>query len=194
VVAVLLSTGLASAARAASSDLCGNGFRDDCRSAGRSRLSIENSTNDAKDRLAWRWLKGAAATLPQFGVPTGSTAYALCIYDGTSTTAIAEADIAPSATLWRPKGTTGFRYRDPALGFGGIGALLLKAGATGKAKAVVRGKGMSLPDPSGPLTLPVTVQLVNSSNDACFEGIFDVAAVKKNDDESFEASARQPVM
>src|SRR4029453_18206905 len=147
--------------------------------AGRSRLSIENSTNDAKDRLAWRWLKGAAATLPQFGVPTGSTAYALCIYAGTSKTAIAEADIAPSATLWRPKGATGLRYTDPALGSGGIGELILKAGAAGKAKAVIRGKGVALPELAGPLTLPVTVQLFNSSNDACFEGTYDGAAVKK---------------
>jgi len=101
--------------------LCDKGSQVDCRSASRSLLLIE------KDRLTWKWQKGAATTLADFGAPTGTTAYALCLYAGTSTAAIAAADIAPSATLWRPTGTTGFWYRDPSGSSDGIRKVSLKA-------------------------------------------------------------------
>lgn len=179
------------AAAASALPLCGAGLQGNCRAAERSPLILRNSPAHAKDRLSWGWLKGAATALEDFGVPTGTTAYALCIYAGTSTAAIFEADIAPSATRWSPGGTTGFRYRDPSLSSDGIRKAILKAGAAGKAKAVVRGRGGALPDPpAGPLPLPVTVQLANSANPVCFEGVYDGAGVKQNDAEKFKATAR----
>jgi len=185
--ATLLYAGLAGAARAA--PLCGAGLRGNCRAAERSRLVISHSTKHAKNRLSWAWLHGAATTLEELGGRTGSTGYALCIYAGMSTAAIAEADIPPSPTLWRPEGTTGFRYRDPSRSSNGIREAILKAGRAGQAKAVVRGRGGDLPDPpAGPLPLPVTVQLVNSVNPVCFEGVYDATVAKRNDAETFKAA------
>lgn len=176
--AVVLCAGFASGARAAT--LCG-GIQASCRTADRSSLRLKNSSNDTQDRLAWKWLRGAATTVADFGMPTGTTQYALCIYAGTSTAAIAEADIAPSSTLWGVRGTTGFRYKDRALTSDGIRKVRLAAGDTGQAKVVVTGKGANLPDPpAGPLALPVTVQMVNSSNSVCFEGSYNSADVKTN--------------
>jgi hypothetical protein len=170
------------------SSLCDKGRQVDCRSASRSLL-IKNVSNDARDRLTWRWQKGAATTLADFGAPTGTTAYALCLYAGTSTAAIAAADIAPSAKLWSAKGTRGFRYRDPSGSSDGIRKVILEAGVAGKAKVVVRGEGANLPAvPAGPLPLAVTAQLVNNATDVCFEDVYDDAVVKENDAERFTAS------
>ncbi len=185
---MVLCAGLASAAGAA--PLCGAGLQTNCRSAGRTRLVIRNSPDDAKDKLVWKWRKGAATTLADLGAPTGATAYALCIYAGTSSVAIAAADIAPSATLWRPTNTTGFRYKDGAGSSAGIRKVILKAGGAGKARAVVRGKGANLPDPpAGPLPLPVTAQLVNSTTDVCFEAVYAGATV--NDAATFTGGTAQ---
>ena len=176
--AVVLCAGVASSARAAS--LCA-GIQTNCRAAARTSLRLKNSSADEQDRLAWRWLRGAATTVADFGLPTGTTQYALCIYAGTATAAIAEADIAPSSTLWAARGTTGFRYKDRALTSDGIRKVRLAAGNAGQPKVVVTGKGVNLPDPpAGPLALPVTVQMVNSSNSVCFEGIYTDADVKPN--------------
>ena len=90
-VTVVLLAGVAGAARAA--PLCGAGLRRNCQAARSTRLVVGNSTDHAKDSLSWDWLQGAATTLEQLGVPTGSTEYAPCIYAGTSTAAIAEAAI-----------------------------------------------------------------------------------------------------
>ncbi len=112
-----------------------------------------------------------------------------CIYAGTSSVAIAAADIAPSATLWHPTNATGFRYKDGASSSAGRRKVNQKAGGAGKARAVVRGKGANLPDPpAGPLPLPVTAQLVNSSNDVCFGAVYDLATV--NAAATFKAAAR----
>src|SRR5262245_39528822 len=181
--AVALCAGLTNVARAV--PLCGAGPRMNCQAAESTGLIINSTTHN---RLAWKWLKGAATTLESFGMPTDSTTYALCIYAGTSAAAVAEIDIAPSATLWHPIATTGFRYRDPSGSSDGIREVVLKAGAAGVAKAVVRGRGANLTVPAGPLPLPVTAQLVNSATDGCCEEVYDDAVVNENDAARFKAS------
>jgi len=57
----------------------------------------------------------------------------------------------------------------------GIRRLVLRSGADGKTKALVRGQGAKLPNPTLPLALPVTAQLVNSSNSICYTSSFAVA-------------------
>jgi len=46
---------------------------------------------------------------------------------------------------------------------------------------------VNLPDPTLELPLPVTVQLVNSSN-VCFEAVYDSAAVENNNKDRFKAA------
>jgi len=48
------------------------------------------------------------------------------------------------------------------------------------AKLLFKGKGLALPDPTPPLTLPVAVQIVNSDSGLCWEGVYDTPEVKKN--------------
>lgn len=167
---------------------CGDlgGIRSGCRSAQKSALLIKSSDPDTKDKLIFKWLKGEATTVEDLGTPAGTTSYALCIYAGTA--AIAVATIPPSATLWSPTGSTGFKYKDASGSADGIQKIGLKSGAAGKAKALLKGKGANLPDPpAGPLALPVTAQLVNDANAVCYEGVFDSASVKKNDAQQFKA-------
>ena len=170
---------------------CVGAVRNNCRSALKSSLMIKNPSGD-KDKLVWKWLKGDATTLAEFGSPTTTTEYALCVYAGTSAAPILEAEVGPSATLWAPAGTTGLKYKDPAgTTSDGVTKVLLKEGAAGKAKTLLKGKGADLPDaPAGPYTLPVTAQLVNSTNSVCFEGVYDTGDIIKNETELFKAKAQ----
>ena len=91
---------------------CGGGGtpRTNCLSAQKSLLLIKNDNDDdTKDKLIFKWIKGAATTVGDFGVPTGTTTYALCIYSGT---AQATAVVPPSMSFWSTAGTTGFKYKD----------------------------------------------------------------------------------
>jgi hypothetical protein len=49
----------------------------------------------------------------------------------------------------------------------------------------VRGEGVDLPNPTLPLALPVTAQLLNSSNTICYTSSF--AAARKNTPTLFKA-------
>jgi hypothetical protein len=152
---------------------------------------VKNNADDTKDKLIFKWIKGDMTDINDFGAPTGTTAYALCVYTGTSAAAIIDADIAPSALFWTMT-TTGFKYKDPGGTSDGITKVILKSGAQGKAKALVKGKGGNLPDPpAGPFAEPITAQLVNSSNNVCYEGVYSGAAIIKNEADQFKAKAQQ---
>jgi hypothetical protein len=156
-----------------------------CRTSAKGILTLKKST-PAKDKLVWKWTRGQATTFADFGVPTGTTAYALCIYDN-GTQKIA-ASIDPSATKWKVLGTnSGYKYKDSSGASDGITKALLKAGAGGKAKAQVKGKGVKLPTTTLPLTTPVRAQLVNSANPICYEPTLTV--VKKNTSTLFKVKS-----
>ncbi|HSP99608.1 MAG TPA: hypothetical protein VL049_20485 [Candidatus Dormibacteraeota bacterium] len=123
-------------------------------------------------------------------MPTGTTAFTLCLYAGTTSAALGSADIPPGMN-WTAISDKGHKLTDPSGTPDGIQKAILKGGAAGKAKALVKGKGVNLPDIlTGVLPLPVTAQLVNDGTTVCFEGQYDVADVRKNDGEQFKAKAQ----
>ncbi len=154
-----------------------------CRAAAKSILLIKNNATDAKDKLNWKWTKGAATALGELGTPTGTTNYTLCVYSGTSAAVVS----LPSGASWTAL-SKGFKYKDLSGAPDGATKAVLKSGAAGKAKALVKGKGVNLPDAPAPaFALPVTVQLVNDANNTCFEAVYTVA--KKNTSAQFKAMA-----
>lgn len=156
-----------------------------CRTSAKGILTVKKGT-PAKDKLVWKWTRGQATTFAEFGLPTGTTAYALCIYDN-GTEKIA-ASIDPSATKWKVFGTnSGYKYKDSSGASDGITKALLKAGAAGKAKAQVKGKGVNLPTTTLPFTTPVRAQLVNSANSICYEPTLSV--VKKSTSTLFKVKS-----
>ncbi len=155
----------------------------DCRTAAKSTLTVKHSRKDAKNALSWKWLKGAATTPEDLGLPTGTTNYALCVYAGTAATAVA----LPAGTTWQAARAAGFKFKDVSGVPDGARKAVTDSGAAGKAKALVSGKGINLPDGIfPPLALPVTVQLVNE-NGTCFGATYDGAS--KNSARAFKATA-----
>jgi cysteine-rich repeat protein len=159
-----------------------------CRTAGKSILTLRNQTSDDADKLLWKWLKGQATMAADFGTPSGTTQYALCIHAGTPAALLADYAIPADALKWGPIGAKGFTYRDATGSPNGVTKALLKGGADTKAKCLVKGKGVNLDDLAlTALVDPVTVQLVNDAG-ACFESTFVQADfIKSNDPALFKA-------
>lgn len=151
--------------------------RTGCRSALRSLLLIKNKSDDAKDKLIWKWQKGTTTSLADFGAPAATTDYTLCLYAGTASAAL---DI-PAGGGWKALGAKGFGFKGPGTATDGVQKVQLKSGGAGKSKVQVKGKGGPLPDLAGPLAQPITVQLVNDATAACFEASYDGTAVIRND-------------
>lgn len=149
-----------------------------------SSLTIKNNAlkSDTKDTLQWKWKKGAATTDVDYGDPTSLTGatYVLCVYDNTG---LRMSRAAPRAgtcdkakPCWKTTISGGalkkYTYQDKLLTPVGLSDVQLTVGIAGKAQISVKGKGAFLQPPALPLTLPVTVQLMNTQTAACWGATF----------------------
>ena len=165
---------------------CGSAPTAGCRSPGKSLLILKGGS---KAKLIWKWSKGQQTDAVNFGDPVnGATGYSLCVYAGTTAAVVMEANVPAGGTCagkdcWKST-SKGPRYKDRSRTNDGLQTLLLKAGPTGRAKVVVKGKGANLPVPPLGLGLPVTVELKNS-NDECWSSAYGSAI--KNDSSQFKA-------
>jgi hypothetical protein len=166
-----------------------------CRTAAKNKVLIKNKADNGKDKLIWKWTKGAATTQAEFGDPTTAANYALCFYAGATPTLLTpQVTVPPAGGKWAALSTKGYKYKDPGGANDGITKIILKGNTTpGKSKALVKGKGADLPDFDGLMPfaggdLPVIVQLRNNSTGICWEGQF--ATPKKNLADQF--NAKQP--
>jgi len=158
-----------------------------CRTAQKNLLLIKNKADNSKDKLIWKFIKGAATTTAEFADPRSTADYALCIYAGTADALVASIHIPANNSKWTALGTKGFKYLDPTLAADGTQKVILKGGTAGKTKALLKGRGGNLPDPldMGPLGTPVTAQLLNYQSGVCWGGTFTTA--KKSTTTIFKA-------
>jgi hypothetical protein len=152
-----------------------------------SLLVADGSFNPKRNRLAWKWLKGAATTPGDLGNPTTSSEYQFCVFDETGGTPalVLEATVPPGPS-WGPT-SRGYKFKDRTLVNAGISQIKLKTGAAGAASISVLGKGANLPVPSLPLVQDprVIVQLLNENT--CWEARYGTN--RENTSQKFKAKA-----
>ena len=133
--------------------------------------------NGGKDKLKWKWGRGGAATVADFGAPATTDVYRLCVLlESGGSHSVVLSSATTTDEKWTALGSKGFKYRDtnrdPVPD--GIQSVLLKAGSVGKAKIKVAGKGGQL----GVTGLgfgggdTVTVELRNTGNGECWAAPF----------------------
>jgi phospholipase C len=126
-------------------------------------------------KLKWKWLSSGTVAVTDFGSPTTTTNYILCLYDNSvkKLSARAPADgTCGTKPCWKATGSTGFKYVDKDGTPDGVTKETLKAGAPGHGKVQVKGSGANLQLPTLPLTTPVRVQARQSSSSTCWEATF----------------------
>lgn len=133
------------------------------------------SDDSSKDKLVWKWWKGEATSLDDFGhpiptPPADPISYQICIYDETARTPSLVVDShAPGGDTgcgrndnrpcWKPLGRQGFRYRNPTPSQLGMQVatsqqVTVRKGANGEARISVGGKGKNLNLPPVPTPAP----------------------------------------
>jgi hypothetical protein len=154
-----------------------------CGQASKGAVKLQGSADLAKQKLQWKWSNGSVAA-GEFGDPvTGSTSYALCIYDdgGFVARRAITGGVCDSDGCWSTNSKGLLTYKNKFGNDDGITKVALKPDATGKAKIQVKGKGGSSPLPL-PLTgaSNVTVQLVkdSASGPECWQTVFPAPATK----------------
>ncbi|MGH3641853.1 MAG: PEP_CTERM-anchored TLD domain-containing protein [Mycobacterium sp.] len=166
---------------------CGSVPAFGCLTSLKSKFSMKSPSDDSKDKLIWKWVKGGALDQSQLADPTEpvlSASYSLCVYAGSANALIAYAGMPPGEG-WSAIADKGYKFK--GAGPNDVTNALLKAGTSAKSKALVKGAGAGLPDPALPLTYPVTVQLKKNGSPLCLESTFTFADEKKNDATQFKA-------
>jgi len=160
--------------------VCATGPIQGCRKPARSQkssLTLKDRTPDSSDHLVWKWNFGTATTMADYGDPTASTNYQLCVFDANGKT-IARAG-APPGRGWRRQNTQ-FSYRSadhPVSGKGSSFKLRLRQGPTGRARIIAQANGVAVDMQPLPATQPVVVQLKNNDNPPlCWEATFSAPA------------------
>lgn len=109
-----------------------------------------------REKLIAKFLRGPAVTQTDMGNPlTGGTVFTFCIYTQSGnlagTFAVDRAgDICSGAQCWKslghlPPNGKGYKYKDNLLTAAGVSRIVFKGGAAGRSKALVKGKGSTMP-------------------------------------------------
>jgi photosystem II stability/assembly factor-like uncharacterized protein len=157
----------------------------------KAKLHIKDKSPNARDRIVWKWLRGEATTIDEYGNPLEATDYALCIFDLSGpqptvvlhATAPAGGECGPKA-CWREVGGRRYKYRNGEATPDGLSKLLLNEGDDEKAKIILKGHGDLLNVPTLPLNLPFLLQL-RASNGQCWEALYTDHGTIKNDGQIF---------
>ena len=171
--------------------LCSAQPKSGCRTTTKSAASsLQLKVNAAarKNTLTWKWNKGAATSLADFGDPLTATTYGVCVYDETDGNPILLMDVAAQAGTGWAKTAAGFKYTNKTPTGNQPQQITLHAAEAGKAKISVSGKGDGLPMPELPLeqSPKVIVQLQNSAG-MCWEAEYSSAT--KNSITQFKAKS-----
>jgi cysteine-rich repeat protein len=152
--------------------------------SGASQLQLKDVI-DTKDALRWKWNKGSATSLVDFGSPGTTTDYHLCIYDavGRKLAAMAPAGgTCGTKPCWSSTPSTN-KFKDKDGSPDGLVQVQLKAGIDGKAKITAKGAGLNLAMPNlAALVPPVRVQLVREPGAPCWEATYSVPSVSTSQD------------
>jgi cysteine-rich repeat protein len=158
-----------------------------CRAAASSSFQLTRS-DGATRSLRWRWSRGTSTSVADFGDPTTSTGYVLCLFDAAGV--VLSAEVPPGTPRWRAR-ARGYRYRDAVGAAADIEQIGLVASGIDRTRITLVGKGDALPDPDldQGLTLPITLQLRRDDADQCWGQTFQPEDTSRNDEGGFKARA-----
>ncbi|HXC51528.1 MAG TPA: MopE-related protein [Candidatus Limnocylindrales bacterium] len=173
----------------------------DCAASGadaKATLGLKTKPGDTagvKNKLKWKQVAGLAIDPAEFGDPTTTESFALCIYDDGDL--VLQSQVGPHAERWKAV-SNGFLYKDKFGSSDGITLLQLVGGTAGSSMLAAKGRGTNLPmpDPVGTTRFfeaatSVVVQLHGTQT--CYETVFLPAEITKNDGEAFFAKHKAVV-
>ena len=153
--------------------------------ARKAKFGIDDDVDDKKDKLRFKWRRGAIDDIGEFGDLDVGGSWLTCVYESESGlpalvwsgAAVGGATRCGSqrAKLPRPcwrSSSSKVRYRDQASTPDGFESIELRAGSVDRASIQVRTRGFMVDPPATPLSGNVTVQTISTETGACWGATF----------------------
>jgi len=173
----------------------------DCIESAKGKLTLhDDPEKDRKNKVIWSFVKGENGSFTDFGDPTSTEAFSVCLYDWRDGAhdLVMEQQVLAGAN-WSTQANNGFRFGDRSRIQDGLQIMRVAAGrggAPGPTKLKIVARGALIPFlelgklPFGALTMmaadpSVIVQLVNTSG-SCWSNEF-FAPPTKNTGKTFRA-------
>ncbi len=143
-----------------------------CQAGAKGRLLLRRAKDAARDTLSWTWRDGSLDAA-QLGSLQDEVDLGMCIYDQTGKLV---GGALPHGAAWMQTATGALVYDDRGGSHSGIRRVKLKPGTGPKASLRVVARGSAIGIPTLPATAPVTAQLHNLRNGACWQSAFTSAS------------------
>jgi len=158
--------------------------QSDCRNPDKAAFLIK--LDGEKSKMKWKW----KSATPEMNIPDplDRSDYGVCVYDTAGVNRLASAVIPSSPTQWKVI-KDGFKYKDKTTANDGVKTALIKEKSNGGIAKVI-GKGLNVPSPTLPVTAPLVVQLVNGETGLCWDAVFSVDDIKKNEAGEIKATVK----
>ncbi len=168
-----------------------------CIAAPKTALKIKRDLDPSANQLQWKWTGGGAFDQESLGAPETDTAYALCLYDTTTSnpSLAMRIDVAPGES-WSSKAPKGFNYQDRDGASDGAQKIQLKTGEAGRTKASLKAGGVNLPEITTPdatvmfTQQPSVIAQLVGTNGICLTSEFDAESTKENTVAQFQAKTK----
>jgi hypothetical protein len=168
----------------------------ECVPAVRASFQVKNSSNNLVDRVKLSW-KGGPVHLQDFGDPTQTTRYELCVYDTTGVRMAMGVDPGLGwSFLGQSTAPRGYRFKDRTGAQAGTRRIDLKGSSLTNAQVRWDGRGELLPDPvpSDPprlFSLPLTAQ-VYAGDGTCWEAEFQTTGTRRHTATDYSGKSPPP--
>jgi hypothetical protein len=163
--------------------------------AGRSKLALSDKGGDSQG-LGWKFTKGEATQLADYGSPLETDDFELCLYDDgvlVATFQMPAGGTCPTRECWRDRGTQ-FLYKDKEATPDGMTLAKLAVGVRdGDTKIILKGRGANLALPSLlDISGVLDVRLHRSSGADCWGASFS-PPFRSQDASKLKAASDAPV-
>jgi cysteine-rich repeat protein/probable HAF family extracellular repeat protein len=145
----------------------------------KSVLALTAGSTPARNKLGWKWAGIDPLTTNDFGSPSTTTGYALCVYDQRGlvlAVSAASGGVCAGKPCWT-EGPRGVIYKNADVAANALAKMTLRPGLAGHAKFAAKAKGSRLALTSLPLLSPVKVQLQRDDAAVCWDADYDAAIV-----------------
>ncbi len=154
-----------------------------CTAAGKSKIVIKDKDKDKGDKFIWK-AKGMNVDPVELGDPSVSDVLDICVYDAAGK--LLGGSLPTGTPAWKITGS-GAVYKDKTANILGVKVAKAKTSTAGKGLILAKAKGTRLFTPTVPVALPVTAQAKNDATGGCWESVFTLGDVTKNENGKFVA-------